>query len=180
MVNERSLKWYHENKDKIDRKKKKAYMKEYRLRNLDKWKRTPEQQAKVNARRRERYAQDPEFRKREIEQSKKYRQDNLHKKYAYELKTKYNLTVEEYEQMLVKQEGKCAICGRSENVDLFKSRGKIKLHVDHCHKTGVVRGILCSSCNLGIGKFRDDPQLLLNASIYLNTFQGVLNNEETA
>jgi len=53
----------------------------------------------------------------------------------------------------------CEICGRKE---------KISLSADHCHKTNTFRGMLCGSCNLGIGKFQDDPILLDKAIQYLN------------
>lgn len=54
----------------------------------------------------------------------------------------------------------CTICG-----DL-STNGKCH-SIDHDHKTGQIRGVLCSSCNLGLGKFKDDPQLLEFARIYL-------------
>jgi hypothetical protein len=54
----------------------------------------------------------------------------------------------------------CTICGEITN----------KLSVDHCHKTNKVRGILCQECNLGLGKFKDDPELLEFARIYLLAF----------
>ena len=57
----------------------------------------------------------------------------------------------------------CTICGETTN----------KLAVDHCHKTNKVRGIHCQECNLGLGKFKDDPQLLEFARIYLLTFHEV-------
>lgn len=59
--------------------------------------------------------------------------------------------------------GECTICGDKTN----------KLVVDHCHTTNRVRGILCSECNLGLGKFKDDPQLLEFARIYLLASQEV-------
>jgi hypothetical protein len=59
------------------------------------------------------------------------------------------------------QEGRCAICKSP------LSEGQKGHAVDHCHTTGTVRGLLCPSCNLGLGKFRDDPQLLSEAVRYL-------------
>lgn len=73
----------------------------------------------------------------------------------------YDLTPEQYAQMLEAQDGKCAICRHEftgENRDT---------NVDHCHKTGKVRGILCPDCNRGLGLFRDDPVLLQRALEYV-------------
>ena len=81
-------------------------------------------------------------------------------------KKKYGMTDQEYSVLLEKQNNKCAICFESET---HKGRGGevIPLAVDHCHKTGVVRGLLCFKCNTAIGKFNDDPQILQNAIVYL-------------
>lgn len=76
------------------------------------------------------------------------------------LRKKYKITVEEYERMLVAQNGVCAICE--------KQPSKRRLHVDHCHKTGRVRGLLCSNCNTAIGKLNDDPALMLKAASYVS------------
>lgn len=62
------------------------------------------------------------------------------------LKKKYNLTVAEYERIFIEQGGKCAICKRA---------GDTQFCVDHCHKTGIVRGILCRECNLALGNLRE-------------------------
>jgi predicted nucleic acid-binding Zn ribbon protein len=72
----------------------------------------------------------------------------------------YGITAEEFEARLVSQDGKCAIC----RTDTWTGKGP---HVDHSHETGVVRGILCHKCNLGLGKFNDDPDLLRAAISYL-------------
>jgi hypothetical protein len=74
------------------------------------------------------------------------------------LKTKYGMTLERYDELLASQGGGCAICG--------KPPGDTALHVDHCHQTGRVRGLLCFSCNAGLGQFRHDPQLLEAAMTY--------------
>ena len=78
----------------------------------------------------------------------------------YLLKTKYGITLEEYDSMVKKQENKCLICG-SDN-------GSIELSVDHNHLTGGIRGLLCTSCNVGIGCFKDSPELLQKAISYLS------------
>lgn len=79
--------------------------------------------------------------------------------YSYEkqIKTRYGLTIDDYNGILSKQNNCCAIC----------KRPGIDLVVDHCHNTGIVRGLLCQRCNTGLGKFEDDQALLRNALTYL-------------
>jgi hypothetical protein len=59
--------------------------------------------------------------------------------------------------------GRCDICNEKE---LAKNG---RLHIDHCHKTGTFRGLLCAKCNTGLGLFRDNPDLLIAAINYLNS-----------
>ena len=80
----------------------------------------------------------------------------------YQLLAKYGLTPETYEAMLAEQDGRCAICGTTE----WRSRSDHP-HVDHCHDTGKVRGLLCRGCNNGLGHFGDDPDRLEAAAAYL-------------
>lgn len=77
----------------------------------------------------------------------------------HDLKRRFGITVEEFEAMLLAQNNLCKICKRE---SLEK-----RLAVDHCHTTGKVRGLLCTRCNLGIGYFQDDPNLLIEAVAYL-------------
>lgn len=74
----------------------------------------------------------------------------------------YGITVEEYDRLLVEQDGGCAICHAGE-----PGSGRASFAVDHDHVTGAVRGLLCLSCNSGLGQFRDDPVLLEAAVRYL-------------
>lgn len=78
------------------------------------------------------------------------------------LKRNFNLTLDEYNSMLDSQNGKCMICGGTE----MNNKNKV-LCVDHDHKTGKIRGLLCGLCNSGLGKFRDNKQFLENAIKYL-------------
>ncbi len=71
------------------------------------------------------------------------------------------MTVEMYNKMFEEQNGCCSICGT------YQSSDKRNLDVDHCHTTGKVRGLLCHNCNVGIGHFSDDIDLLLSAVSYL-------------
>lgn len=76
------------------------------------------------------------------------------------LRMRYGITPEEYEKRLVEQAGRCAICKQEPS--------KQRLAVDHCHKTGRIRGLLCSSCNHGLGNFKDSPNLLDKAIKYID------------
>jgi len=76
---------------------------------------------------------------------------------------KYGLSYEEYQEMLKKQDYKCAIESCSRKDGDFKR----VLHVDHCHKTGKVRQLLCSHCNTVLGKVNEDLILLQDLTLYL-------------
>lgn len=78
----------------------------------------------------------------------------------------YGITVEQYEEMLHKQDHKCAICG-GEGFLMNKDRHQMKLVVDHCHETGRVRGLLCHNCNRALGLFKDSVENLSSAINYL-------------
>lgn len=75
------------------------------------------------------------------------------------LRKRYGITLKTYNSLLEKQNGVCAICGRGP--------GKRRLHVDHCHKTGKVRELLCSNCNSALGKVGDNIGLLNKLIEYL-------------
>lgn len=95
-----------------------------------------------------------------------YYQQNKEKVIAktrdYALRQKYGIGVEGYEILLASQGGKCAICDAESGCS-----GKNNLYVDHRHKTGNVRGLLCQKCNSAIGLMDDDPTLLRKATKYL-------------
>ena len=73
------------------------------------------------------------------------------------LKSAYGIDMAQYDQMNEAQEGKCAICDSPESV----------LHVDHCHTTGKVRGLLCNDCNTAIGLLKESPEVLSRAISYV-------------
>ena len=77
------------------------------------------------------------------------------------LKSAYNLTLNEYDELLESQGGVCALCG----TDAPGWQGRFV--VDHNHDTKEVRGLLCNQCNVGLGALRDSPDLLLKAMHYL-------------
>jgi hypothetical protein len=98
------------------------------------------------------------------EQRKKYPRTPVSsgQRRAAKLRQTYGLTVEDYDALLASQNGKCAICGSE-----FADKRVGFLHVDHDHETGEVRGLLCSSCNRGLGFFKDDPNLMRRGIEYL-------------
>ena len=98
------------------------------------------------------------YRKNKDELSKK-RKEYHDKNLTY--LNKYGLSKDEYTEMLEKQDHKCKIC----NTPLKDL--KARLHVDHNHLTGKVRGLLCRACNHGVGNFKDDVFLLQRAINYI-------------
>jgi Recombination endonuclease VII len=101
-----------------------------------------------------------EAHKQEInEQSRAYRHDHKDDRQRLLRRlTRYGISPAEYDALLAKQNGACAICRR---------RPKGRLCVDHCHVTGRIRGLLCHSCNLALGYLRDDQASLIAAVAYL-------------
>jgi hypothetical protein len=84
-----------------------------------------------------------------------------------DLKRNYGITLAEYNSILEKQGGVCAICGKPESAKDSNSGVARNLAVDHCHETGRVRGLLCTGCNTAIGKLTHDDGTLEAAKAYL-------------
>jgi hypothetical protein len=100
-----------------------------------------------NAHRRERYATDPNV-------ARAHRADNLWRRYG--------ITLDDYEAMVKRQDGLCALCQR---------RPIKRLCVDHCHDMQMLRLLLCDSCNGGFGKFGHDPDLMRAGADYLDIWR---------
>jgi len=76
------------------------------------------------------------------------------------IEKEYGLTRARYDELLAKQNGKCAICG-ADNSGVVRQNGEYRrMCVDHDHKTGKLRGLLCTRCNLVLGYIKDQPDLL--------------------
>lgn len=138
---------YQNNKQAI-----REYVRNYRNKNRE----------SVNANLRRYYKENHEI----LKAKKKVRYNENPEKFraqtrAIKLKSNYGLTVDQYDAMVIVQHGKCAICGAPPTVR------KKNLTVDHSHKTGKVRELLCQNCNSGLGHFKDDPGLLILATNYL-------------
>ena len=130
-----------------DPEKIKAAKKAYYTKNAD----------KCRAKTREWSKKNPE-RKREA--WKKWKENNPGATRIADVRWRYGLQPDEYAALMKKQGGKCAICRT-------KPTGKRGLHVDHHHETGVVRGLLCSSCNTAIGMLRDNSIMIRRAAKYV-------------
>lgn len=83
-----------------------------------------------------------------------------HRKWS--LKSAYGMTLDEYAGMVAAQGGSCQICQEPPG-----ESSKWILHVDHCHATGRIRGLLCSPCNIAIGLLKDSPLVIERAKQYL-------------
>ena len=122
------------------------------------------------------YTQTPHAKKLRKINQKKYRQTLRGKTVdkavnrKHRLKREYNMTVKEYSTMLQQQNGVCAICGKSETHT--NQGGVMPLSIDHNHKTGKVRGLLCARCNITLGFVKDNKNLLLKLAIYLEEKDG--------
>ena len=135
----------------------------------------------TKARRRERYAQDPDYRANQRARCRAYyrahKQEINERNRAYyhahkqdiqpilrrgQLKRLYGMSPADYDALLAKQDGVCAICGKPSEETLC---------VDHCHETGTVRGLLCRQCNFALGCFRDSQAAMMAAIAYLGGSQ---------
>lgn len=102
-----------------------------------------------------------------LQWSKDYRERTGQLRNTMEVCRRLHTTPELYYEMQKKQDNKCAICNLEETRQ-SRTKGKIcQLAIDHCHETGKIRALLCHSCNVAIGSFKDDIQLLKNAISYL-------------
>jgi hypothetical protein len=99
------------------------------------------------------------------------RASNRERTRGYNIKSKYGITLEELVIMYNNQDGCCSICDKE--MDLYNECAKRAdiANIDHCHETGKIRALLCNHCNTGLGKFMDDPELLLKAADYLNYYR---------
>jgi len=141
----------------------------YRKKNAEKLRieaaaRYRENREKYRARRKKQYWEDPEKAK---QYSREHRAKNRERLIAYDKSqyhkkrlAKYGITPLHYDMFLASQENKCAICKAD-------SAGARNWHIDHCHRTKKVRGLLCHHCNLMLGNARDSWEILSNAMYYL-------------
>ena len=82
-----------------------------------------------------------------------------HRQRNYRIKKRFNITSDDFNKLLNEQNHQCAIC-KNNNPDQH-------FDIDHCHTNNKIRGLLCRSCNMGLGYFKDNPELLNKAADYL-------------
>lgn len=87
------------------------------------------------------------------------------------LKRVFGINLNDYNEILKKQNNVCGIC-KNKEVEKHQSGKTRKLAVDHCHKSGKIRGLLCTSCNQGLGKFKDSIPILTESIKYLENYNG--------
>src|SRR5262245_3545977 len=111
----------------------------------------------------ERYANDAEYRERFLARQRARRlanRDELNaRRKGQDLQRLYGISQADYDVLLAKQGGRCAICRKLPENE--------RLCVDHCHLTGMIRGLLCRQCNFGLGSLREDQRALVAALAYL-------------
>ena len=95
-----------------------------------------------------------------------YRLSNPESTKQSQRKTVYGITNDQYQYMIDVHNNRCAIC----KVEFSEDSKNTKIHIDHDHSTNTVRGLLCGDCNLGLGRFKDNTELLLEAINYLNYY----------
>lgn len=156
---EKYLQWGAEykarNKDKV-----KIWSKNHRLKykeEIAKYKKDHRNIEKERLRQSKHYANHKET---IVERAKQWHKENPEKARAIKRKYLYGLSQLGYIELLLKQDGKCAICDNEMN-------GWHEPQIDHDHKTGKVRGLLCGKCNTGLAKFRENTTSLLKAIKYL-------------
>lgn len=102
-----------------------------------------------------------ENKEKQLAKSKEWYHSNKDRVKNTILIRQFGITLSRYNEMAEAQNGKCAICDT-----LPDSQSQI-LNVDHCHKSGKVRSLLCRGCNVGLGNLKDDPILLEKAATYI-------------
>ena len=93
--------------------------------------------------------------------NEEYKQNNTIKSRKSSLKLNYNLTENDFIEMLKQQNHECAVCG----IEQVKCASKF--NIDHCHKTGKIRGLLCYACNRAEGFIKSDPSIAIKLAEYL-------------
>lgn len=109
-------------------------------------------------------------RKKMLADRAQYRKDNPERVLDTKLRGLYGISLDDYNHMLVKQNGVCAICRKAETVIHPASKRVKPLTIDHDHETRKVRGLVCHACNSVLGYVKDSPLVLRSAADYLERY----------
>jgi hypothetical protein len=150
LYREASKKWYRANRDKALNK-----AREYRQKNKKKLALAQKEWRKRRGKEfdKEWYAKN---REKELARNRKYRLENKERLENIRILRTYGITAEKLRELKEKQNGYCAICNKRK-----------KLYVDHCHRTNIVRGLICHKCNIAIGMVEDNTTVLDKAINYI-------------
>lgn len=138
---------------------------------------TPEAKEKKRARKRDWYRENIDKAKKQRSNWAKKPESKLKLKNSM-LKNNFGITLEQFNCWKHLQGGVCAICKRPERIKSARGEKIRDLSVDHCHETLLIRGLLCSTCNRGLGLFDEDPKFVLEASRYLQNHYDRLSKVE--
>ena len=117
--------------------------------------------------RKKRYS-NPKIKSKLLKSTATWREKNPDSDANNHLIRKYGISLEQYNKMYQLQKGLCGICGKKESTRRRKkTQGDERLAVDHCHETGVVRGLLCFKCNTAIGSLGDNEEMVMRVVFYL-------------
>jgi hypothetical protein len=97
-----------------------------------------------------------------------YNESHKERRRASQIAKRYNVPLEQAKKLAERVLGKCDICGKR---PFSNGKRTLNLHVDHCHSTNKVRGVLCPSCNSGIAFLKDSPKIIENALKYIEKFK---------
>jgi hypothetical protein len=169
-INEWKREYYKKNKNRLNERKR-----EYRKKNKDKIREQGKKYHEKNKDRIKEYNKKnkdriknkaKEYYEKNKDNIKNYREKNKDRikeqRREYCIK-KYNISKRDYDNILLYQNNKCAICHDELNKSIRSPP------VDHCHNSGKVRGILCHKCNTGLGFFKENPEILESAIRYLKS-----------
>lgn len=98
--------------------------------------------------------------------AKEYYENHKENYKEWQLRSIYGISSLDVSEMLIKQNNRCAICNKE--LTKIHKNGVLARYIDHNHTTGEVRGILCQQCNVALGMFNDDPELLRKAADYIS------------
>lgn len=109
---------------------------------------------------------------KEIERVQAFKRSNPQYQLDWHLRDKFGISLEQFNEMLEDQNGVCAICKKAETAKDSRTGKTRRLHVDHDHVSGKVRGLLCTRCNFALGYALDDGETLANMIAYLAEAMG--------